>query len=403
MKKRILLVLCALAMSTSAWAVGTCAVTDVTSTQIAATSNRIADAQTVIVTVSCTADSATGAYPSVTIPLTGSYPNSLLNTYNLTGYLLYQVGQTPGSTAPTANYTTTITDTKGFALDLGLLTSNGSASGSQLTAIATAATFYPVVRSALTVAITGNSVHSAVITLDLIFRTNGAAAAIGGGSGTVSGQTNGVIPLATASTTIGAQSALSDNGTTVTSTEPLAAPSVATGTPTTAAKAALPTGSHGFSCDESATQFVPAAGVDGFACDSVSHQLLFSSNNSALAPMAVASPAWTVTTPTVTCSGTPTAITSSLSVGTDSGKTRYISLTVTDTTNGTCAGYLAIQLTFTPQTNAVLTCREVNVTGSMGQGAINSGNTQVAIYKYDNSYLGGTGYQIWCSGVVQSQ
>jgi hypothetical protein len=53
-------------------------------------------------------------------------------------------------------------------------------------------------------------------------KTNG-----GGGSGTVSGQANGVIPLATASTIIGAQSALSDNGTTITSTEPVHAPSLA--------------------------------------------------------------------------------------------------------------------------------------------------------------------------------
>lgn len=51
----------------------------------------------------------------------------------------------------------------------------------------------------------------------------GTWAAIGGGSGsgTVSGQANSVIPLATAATTIGAQSALSDNGTTVSSTEPV--------------------------------------------------------------------------------------------------------------------------------------------------------------------------------------
>jgi hypothetical protein len=46
----------------------------------------------------------------------------------------------------------------------------------------------------------------------------------GGGSGTVSGQANGVIPLATASTTIGAQSHLDDGNTTagtITSSEPI--------------------------------------------------------------------------------------------------------------------------------------------------------------------------------------
>jgi hypothetical protein len=44
----------------------------------------------------------------------------------------------------------------------------------------------------------------------------------GGGSGTVSGQAANVIGKATNATTTGAQSALSDNGTTVTSTEPIA-------------------------------------------------------------------------------------------------------------------------------------------------------------------------------------
>jgi hypothetical protein len=168
MKNRILLALLALAMAQSAWAVGTCTVTDVTSTQIAATSSRIADAGTVIVTVSCIADASAGTYPSVTVPLSGSYPTSLLNTYNLTGYILYQVGRKPGTTAPTASYTVTIADSRGFALDLGLLTSNGSATAPQLD---TMGMFYPAVRSALTLGITGNSVAGAGITLDLIFRT----------------------------------------------------------------------------------------------------------------------------------------------------------------------------------------------------------------------------------------
>lgn len=44
----------------------------------------------------------------------------------------------------------------------------------------------------------------------------------GGGSGTVSGQANGVIPLGTTATSITQQSHLSDNGTTVSSSEPLA-------------------------------------------------------------------------------------------------------------------------------------------------------------------------------------
>ena len=106
LKKLIWLLLALLAPS--AFAVGTCVVTNVTSTQIASESNRIADSNTVIVTLVCTADASAATFPAATVPLTGSYPSVYLNTYNLTGYVLYQVGRTPGGTAPTANYTTVI-------------------------------------------------------------------------------------------------------------------------------------------------------------------------------------------------------------------------------------------------------------------------------------------------------
>jgi hypothetical protein len=172
--KRFLLIPLVLCLCSVAWGAGTCTVTDVTSTQNA--SSRVPDADTVIVTLTCTADASAGTYPSTTVPVTGHSPSStILNAYNLTGYYLYEVGRTPGSTAPTANYTVTIKDTQGFALDLGLLTTNGSASAAQLTGISSATApypIYPVVRSSLTVAITANSVNSAQITLDLIFRAN---------------------------------------------------------------------------------------------------------------------------------------------------------------------------------------------------------------------------------------
>lgn len=172
--KRILVLLIGLCLpSATVWAAGTCVITNVTSTQNA--SNRVPDAETVIMTLTCTADAAAGTFPSTLIPLTGFSPaNSLLNAWNLTGYILYAVGRTPGATAPTANYTTTITDNRGYNLDNALLTTNGTATGTQWTWISpTTAPYpvFPVVRSALTVAITANSVNSASITLDLIFRT----------------------------------------------------------------------------------------------------------------------------------------------------------------------------------------------------------------------------------------
>ena len=171
MRNRMLAALLVFGLSTTAWAAGSCAVTNVTSTQNATAS--VPDAGVVIVTLTCVGDASTGSFPATVVPLTGYYPTNYLNIYNLTGYMLYEVGRTPGTTQPTASYTVTIKDAQGFALDLGLLTTNGSASAAQLTSISSTTAPYPVfptVRSALTVAITANSVDSANITLDLIFR-----------------------------------------------------------------------------------------------------------------------------------------------------------------------------------------------------------------------------------------
>ena len=170
MKRICALILLVLSCSV-AWAAGTCVVSDTTSTQNS--SSRVPDAGVVIVTLTCTGDASTGSFPSTTIPLSGSYPQAGLNAYNLRGYYLYQVGRTPGATNPTANYTITIKDAQGVALDQALLTANGSASAAQLTIMTPATAPYPVfetVRSALTVAFTVNIVASAQITVDLVFR-----------------------------------------------------------------------------------------------------------------------------------------------------------------------------------------------------------------------------------------
>lgn len=170
MKNWILAVLIGLCLPASSWAAGTCVVSNVTSTQNI--SSRVPDAETVIVTLKCTGDASTGSYPATTVPLVST---ASLNAYNLTGYILYAVGRTPGTTQPTNNYTTTIKDASGYALDQALLTTNGSSTAAQMTNMSlTTAPYpvYPVVRSALTVALTVNVVASAQITLDLIFRTH---------------------------------------------------------------------------------------------------------------------------------------------------------------------------------------------------------------------------------------
>jgi hypothetical protein len=121
-----------------------------------------------------------------------------------------------------------------------------------------------------------------------------------GGSGTVSGQANGVFPLGTAPTAIGAQSHMDDGVSAagkITSTEPLVAPSVATGVPSAGVLAALPTGANGLACDESSSSGVPAAGVDYIRCDSTTHQILQSLNGAAEAPLGVGVPSISTTSP----------------------------------------------------------------------------------------------------------
>jgi hypothetical protein len=166
MRKIFLALLAVIIFAVPAFGAGSCVTTVATS---ATANERIPDSKTVIVTLVCTADVAsTYTFPSTVVALTPS--TNTVKPYNLFGYYLYQVGRTPGGTQPTGNYTVTITDGRGFALDLGLLTSNGSASAPQLAAIFSSTVAYPVVRSAPTVAITGNSVSAAIVTLDLIFK-----------------------------------------------------------------------------------------------------------------------------------------------------------------------------------------------------------------------------------------
>jgi len=179
MKKILFTIVAFLMLYGLAFATGSCVLTDITSTQIAAESNRIPDSFTVDVKLVCTDDGS--GIASKTVPVSGYSPQTYLNTYNITGYYLYQVKRTPGNnsatvtscgaTCPAANYSVTITDTNGFALDLGLLNSNGSATATQVTGIYNTTSVYPTVQSGLVVAVTGVTNASAIVTIDLIFKS----------------------------------------------------------------------------------------------------------------------------------------------------------------------------------------------------------------------------------------
>ena len=78
-----------------------------------------------------------------------------------------------------------------------------------------------------------------------------------------------------------AASSCRDNGIIWTCTEAINTPTMQVGTPSTAAKAALPAGAHGWAFDETSTVGTPATGVDYFRADSVKHAIVESLNGGA--------------------------------------------------------------------------------------------------------------------------
>lgn len=131
-------ILISLALSAPAWAVGTC---------------NVNNNQTAVVTVSCTGDASTGSFPAT--PITGLV------------YPLSQVEIVPGSTAPTNNFSVTLTDANGADQLSGQATNLGP-SGTQSYAVSSTRTN----TGNLTLNITGNSVASATIVVWLFLGQN---------------------------------------------------------------------------------------------------------------------------------------------------------------------------------------------------------------------------------------
>ncbi len=111
--------------------------------------------------------------------------------------------------------------------------------------------------------------------------------------------------------------------------------------------------------------------------------------------------AWTTYTPTVTANvGTFTTVSATGRYKTI-GKTVFIELDITITTNGTAAGYVQATLPVSQASfDYFLVGREYNVTGFILFGIV-SGNSML-IGNYDNTYPGGTGRRLKLSGVYEA-
>jgi hypothetical protein len=144
-----------------------------------------------------------------------------------------------------------------------------------------------------------------------------------------------------------------------------------------------------------------AANIATNAANIATNTANIATNTASIAAMQAA---WTAYTPTVSAtSGTLTSASASgryLAIG----KTVFVTISITITTNGT--GATAVQATLpvnaSTSLNQSLVGRENSATGKMLQGRIlAASNTVVGILNYDNSYPGVDGALLNISGVYE--
>lgn len=115
-----------------------------------------------VYTFSCTGDSTDGSF--LAMPFTTSLIQKFM------GFYLYKVITNPGATSPTDNWDFTITDANSIDI-LGGSGANRHTTTSQMTAplLTTGVYFAQPVLGPWTLNITGNSVNSATLVIDLVF------------------------------------------------------------------------------------------------------------------------------------------------------------------------------------------------------------------------------------------
>jgi len=113
-----------------------------------------------IITLTCTADSSDGSFPATALT---NIP------HNGVGGRLLQIACDPGSTAPQANYDIAVTESGGADLLLGV-GANRHTSNSEVAVIeSNGASAVYAGTDTLTIAITGNNVNSAGITIKIYY------------------------------------------------------------------------------------------------------------------------------------------------------------------------------------------------------------------------------------------
>ena len=112
--------------------------------------------------------------------------------------------------------------------------------------------------------------------------------------------------------------------------------------------------------------------------------------------------AWTVYTPTVVAgSGTFGSATITAAYK-KIGKTVFVRLSFSITTNGTAAGNIQFSLPFAAFGAGSFAGREIAVSGKMLQAYVAAGSSLLVCWNYDNTYPGANGANLILSGVYES-
>lgn len=107
---------------------------------------------------------------------------------------------------------------------------------------------------------------------------------------------------------------------------------------------------------------------------------------------------WTSYTPTLTSSaGTITAYTVNAARYMQVGKLVHLHFDITITNNGTGSGYLSLTIPHTPTIVNMGVGREVATTGYVF--IAQAGGATLGLTRYDNAYIGGTGYRL-CGSIT---
>jgi hypothetical protein len=144
----------------------------------------------------------------------------------------------------------------------------------------------------------------------------------------------------------------------------------------------------------SATKLATARTIAGVAFDGTANIVI---NDTDLSGVAWTTYTISTLTPNVGAFGSASATGKYKKIG----KTVFVFIEVTITTNGTAAGYVFVNLPFAPKNRTPLSCKEGQAVGTGGMADALTGGS--AIYmKYDNSYLGGDGYIIRIGGSYEA-